>query len=314
MKKVMVVGSLNVDMTVYTPRFPVAGETVFGTSLRIGMGGKGSNQAIAAHRSGGDVCMVGCIGTDAMADVVRRRYDAEGMSREFIAESTVAETGTALIEVEGSGQNRIVVITGANDEVSAAQVEAAAAKIENMGAVLTQLETGFEPVIAAKELAAARGVPFILNPAPYKDMPAELLAGTDWLTPNETEAARLCGVTVTDRATAAEAAEKIRALGVKNVLITLGKQGVYASWLQDGGVKEELLPPPAVKAVDTTGAGDAFNGAFTVALADGLPVPQALRFASCCASLSVTRAGAADSMPARSEILALLKETYGVEL
>lgn len=314
MKKVMVVGSLNVDLTVYTPRFPVAGETVFGSTLRIGMGGKGSNQATAAHRCGGEVYMVGCIGKDAMSDVVRRHYDTEGMPRAFIRESDTVGTGTALIEVEDGGQNRIVVVTGANGEVSAEQVTEAAAQLPDLGAVLTQLEIDFAPVLAAKALAAERGIPFVLNPAPYKEMPAEVLCGADWVTPNETEAACLCGVTVTDRATAAEAAEKIRAMGVKNVLITLGAQGVYAAWQTPEGIAEELLAPPRVKAVDTTGAGDAFNGAFTAALAEGRTVPQALRFASGCASLSVTRAGAADSMPGREEILELVKETYGLQL
>lgn len=313
MNKVIVVGSLNVDLTVYAPHFPVAGETVIGSTLRIGMGGKGSNQATAAHRCGGDVCMVGCIGRDAMSDVVRRHYENEGMSRDYITESDTAETGTALIEVEASGQNRIVVVTGANAEVSAAQVEQVAAEVSEIGAVLTQLETGYEPIFAAKKLAEERGVPFVLNPAPYSPMPAGLLTGTDWLTPNETEASYISGVTVTDAATAAEAARAIRTMGVKNVLVTLGGQGVYAMWEEEGGLKEEKLAPPKVKAVDTTGAGDAFNGAFTTALAEGRTVPEALRFASCCASLSVTKAGAADAMPTRAETLALLKETYGLD-
>ncbi len=313
MNKVIVVGSLNVDLTVYAPHFPVAGETVIGSTLRIGMGGKGSNQATAAHRCGGDVCMVGCIGKDAMSDVVRRHYENEGMSRDYITESDTAETGTALIEVEASGQNRIVVVTGANAEVSAAQVEQVAAEVGEIGAVLTQLETGYEPIFAAKKLAEERGVPFVLNPAPYSPMPAGLLTGTDWLTPNETEASYISGVTVTDAATAAEAARAIRTMGVKNVLVTLGGQGVYAMWEEEGDLKEEKLAPPKVKAVDTTGAGDAFNGAFTTALAEGRTVPGALRFASCCASLSVTKAGAADAMPTRAETLALLKETYGLD-
>ncbi len=313
MSKVIVVGSLNVDLTVYTPHFPVAGETVIGSTLRIGMGGKGSNQATAAHRCGGDVCMVGCIGKDAMSDVVRRHYENEGMSRAYITESDTVETGTALIEVDASGQNRIVVVTGANAEVSAAQVEKAAAEMQEIGAVLTQLETGYEPIFAAKKLAAERGVPFVLNPAPYSPMPTELLDGTDWLTPNETEASYISGVEVKDAASAAEAARAICAMGVKNVLVTLGGQGVYAQWMENGALKEEKLSPPKVKAVDTTGAGDAFNGAFTTALAEGRTVPEALRFASCCASLSVTKAGAADAMPARSETLALLKETYGLD-
>lgn len=307
MKKVIVVGSLNVDLTVYTPRFPLAGQTVVGRTLKIGMGGKGSNQATAAHRSGGQVCMVGRMGRDAMADVVRAHYEREGMSRAYITESDTAETGTASIEVEDAGQNRIVIVKGANAELSAAQVEAAQAEFAAAGVVLTQLETGWEPIEAACRLARQNGIPFVLNPAPYQPIPAQLLQKVDWLTPNETEAAELAGLPVTNRQQAAAAAAAIRRMGVKNVLITLGSQGVYAVW--QGG--EELLPPPAVKAVDTTGAGDAFNGAFAVALAENRPVPEALRFASCCASLSVTRAGAAASMPCRQEILALLEEAYG---
>ncbi len=310
MKKVIVVGSLNVDLTVYTPRFPVAGESLVGSSLKIGMGGKGNNQATAAHRAGGAVHMVGRIGRDAMADVVKKHYKAEGMAEDYISVSDTVETGTALIEVEDAGQNRIVVIPGANNQLAADQVQAAAADLlpgGDIAVVLTQLETGFAPIYAAKELARQAGALYIINPAPYKAMPADLLAGTDWLTPNETEAAALTGVQVTDKASAAAAAHAIQAMGVKNVLITLGSQGVYALW--DSG--EELLPAPTVKAVDTTGAGDAFNGAFAVALAEGKPVPAALRFACCCASLSVTKYGAAPAMPHRPEIDALVEKTYG---
>lgn len=310
MKEVIVVGSLNVDITVNVPSFPVAGQSVMGTSLIMGMGGKGSNQATAAHRVGGHVRMIGRIGRDAMADVVRNHYAHEGMSMEGISESDTASTGTACIEVDASGQNRIAVVAGANEELSAAQVQQNEALFAGAGAVLTQLETGLAPVYAAKALAVQYGVPFLLNPAPYRPMPADLLAGVDWLTPNETEASAMTGLSVTDGESAAAAARAIQAMGVKNVLITLGGKGVYALW--QGG--EELLAPPAVKAVDTTGAGDAFNGAFASALADGYDVPTALRFASCCASLSVTRAGAAASMPQRPDTLALLQSTYGVRL
>lgn len=310
MKKVVVVGSLNVDLTVYTPQFPVGGETVVGHTLKIGVGGKGNNQATAAHRSGGNVVMVGRMGADAMGKVLVEHYEREGMSRAFISISETSETGTASIEVEDAGQNRIVIVKGANAELSAAEVEAAQSEFAACGAVLTQLETGFEPIFTAKKLAQQFQVPFLLNPAPYQPLPAELLAGIDWLTPNETEAAALSGVEVTDAATAAQAAHRILSMGVKNVLITLGCNGVYFA----NAESEELVAPPKVKAVDTTGAGDAFNGAFTVALAEQLPISTALRFATCCASLSVTRAGAAASVPLREETLALMEETYGLRL
>lgn len=306
-KTVIVVGSLNVDLTVRTPQFPLAGQTVTGSSLCIGVGGKGSNQATAAHRCGGRVCMIGRMGQDAMAQVVRDHYAREGLSRAHITESADTCTGVALIEVEDAGQNRIVIVPGANAELDAAQVEAAADAFADCGAVLAQLETDLAPVLAAKRLATKAGAPFLLNPAPYRPLPPDLLRGTDWLTPNETEAAALTELPVQDPAQAAVAARALLALGVKNVLVTLGAQGVYALW--QGG--ETHLPPLPVQAVDTTGAGDAFNGAFAVALAEGQPVERALRFANCCAALSVTRPGAATAMPTRPEVERLLAETYG---
>lgn len=307
MKTVIVVGSLNVDLTVYTPQFPLAGQTVSGHTLQIGVGGKGSNQATAAHRCGADVQMIGRMGKDPLAAAVRDHYQREGMSRAQITESDTAETGTALIEVEDAGQNRIVIVAGANAELSAEQVQAAAGLFATAGAVLTQLETGLAPVVAAKRLAQAAGAPFLLNPAPCRPLPQELLQGVDWLTPNETEAAALTGLPVTDPASAAAAARAIRAMGVKNVVITLGAQGVYALW-ETGQLQLPSLP---VQAVDTTGAGDAFNGAFAAALAEGRAVPDALRFANCCAALSVTQRGAAAAMPRRAEVEQLFKAQYG---
>lgn len=310
LEKVIVVGSLNVDLTVYTPQFPLAGETVVGRTLKIGVGGKGNNQATAAHRSGGNVRMIGRMGQDTMGRVLHAHYESEGMSRAYVSISETSETGTASIEVNGEGQNRIVIVKGANAELSEAEVDAAEEEFADCGAVLTQLETGFEPILAAKRLAVKYHVPFILNPAPYQALPAGLLSGIDWLTPNETEAAALSGIPVEDEDGARRASRAILAMGVKNVVVTLGASGVYYT----DGENEELVPAPHVHAVDTTGAGDSFNGAFAVALAKQMPVPTALRFANSCAALSVTRPGAAVSCPMEEETLAMLEEAYGIRL
>ena len=305
MKKVVVVGSLNIDLTVYTEQFPAAGETVVGRRFVSGMGGKGCNQATAAHRAGAKVCMVARMGTDSMAEIVRRHFTGEGMSMEHISVSETSATGIAVIEVEDAGQNRIIIVKGCNEELSAAEVDAAAEEIASADVVLTQLETGWAPILRAKELANAAGVPFVVNPAPYQPMPAALLVGADWMTPNETEASSMCGLPVDGPADAPAAARAIRAMGVKNVLITLGAAGAYAQWTDADGEHEQFVAAPKVQVVDTTGAGDAFNGAFAVALAEGKSVPEAMRFAACCGSLSVTKPGTAPAMPCREEIDAL---------
>jgi len=310
MEKVIVVGSLNVDLTVYTEQFPRPGETLVGKKLTIGVGGKGNNQATAAHRSGGEVYMVGRMGTDAMGDVLRRHYEQEGMTRRYITESADCETGTATIQVDGTGQNSIVIVKGANAALNAADVRLAAGQFAGAGAVLTQLETELAPILTAKELAAENGVPFILNPAPYRALPPELLAGLDWITPNETEAEALTGIAVTDEESCRAAAKELQRMGVKNVIITLGSRGVYCA-AADGSA--QTVPCPKMKAVDTTGAGDTFNGAFAVALAGQLPLHTALCFANCAAAISVTRPGAAASVPTRQQTLALLESHYGLK-
>ena len=233
------------------------------------------------------------------------------MTEEYINVTRNAETASALIEIdESDAQNRIIVISGANEKVGRECVYAAEWDFADCDAVLTQLETTVEAVIAAKELAKKYSKPFILNPAPCIELPTELFEGVDYITPNETEAEGFTGIRVDTQEDCRRAAEKFLSLGVKNVIITLGVRGVYFT----DGKTELTVPALKVKAVETTGAGDAFNGGFATAIAEGYPVETALKFATCTSALSVTRLGSSESMPYRHEILSLLEKEFGIKL
>jgi len=311
MGKVIGPGSLIVDVTGFAPHLPVAGETTKGTTLRFGPGGKGSNQMTAAHRAGSTVKMIGCRGNDFLGQVLEKHYAAEGMSEEHIAIVPGAETGSALIEIdEATAQNRIIVIFAANEMVKRENVMAAEKDFADCDAVLTQFETTVDTVFATKELAQKYGKPFILNPAPYIDIPLEIFHGVDYITPNETETEQFTGVPVDSIEDCRRAAARFMEMGVKNVIITLGVRGVFYT----NGKEEITVPAIPVKAVETTGAGDAFNGGFATAIADGLPIEKALQFATCTAAISVTRLGSSPSMPKREEILALMKKEFGTEV
>ncbi len=310
MKKVVVVGSLNFDIAVYTPRFSTPGESVLGNSVVLGVGGKGSNQATSVHRSGAEVIMIGQVGRDFMAELLHKHYVNEGMSEKYITVTDEAETGSGVIEIEPSGQNSIIVVKGANGTLCDKNVRAAEAEFESCDVVLTQLETGFSSIEEAKRLAKKYGKPFILNPAPHQPIPDGLFDGVDYLTPNETECEYFSGIRVDDEKSAEQAADKLLAMGVKNVIITLGKSGVYYA----GEHGKMLVPTTDLKSVDSTGAGDAFNGAFAVAVAEGMDTETALKFANCVASISVTRKGASNTMPYRHESDKLLKDYYGITL
>lgn len=310
MKKVRIIGpgSSNCDLTGFAPHLPVAGETVMGSALNIGPGGKGANQMTAAARAGGEAVFITRIGQDVFGEVLTRHFDAEGFNKTYISAPAGESTGTALIEIdEGDAQNRIIVIPAANGHVSPADVDAADADFAASDAVMAQLEIPLPTVLRAKELANTYGKPFILNPAPFCPLSDEFLCGIDWFTPNETEASFFTGVEVHDADSAREAARVLLAKGVKNAVITLGVNGVY--WTN--GTDEVCVPGIRVKAVETTGAGDTFNGALAVAVAEGLDPLHALRFANAAAAISVTRLGAAKSAPRREEILAMVKEQYG---
>ena len=311
MAKIIGPGSITVDITGYAPRLPVAGETLKGTTLRFGPGGKGNNQMTAAHRAGAETKIIACRGDDFLGQILKKHYESEGMSEDCIKVDPNAETASALIEIdERDAQNRIIVILAANELVDRARVYAAEEEFKTADAVITQFETTAEAVIAAKELANKYGKPFVLNPAPCVPMPEGTYDGVDFITPNETEAELLTGIAVNSIEDCRKAAEKLMGMGVRNVIITLGSRGAFYY----NGKEETIVPALRMKAVDTTGAGDAFNGGFVTALAEGCSVENALRFATCTAAISVTRRGAANAMPHREEILALMKQEFGVEL
>ena len=311
MAKIIGPGSLIVDVTGFAPHLPVAGETTKGTTLRFGPGGKGSNQMTAAHRAGSDVKIISCRGDDVLGQILKKHYETEGMSEQYVKIDPAAETASALIEIdESDAQNRIIVIFAANEQVGRESVLAAEADFADADAVLTQFETTTEAVIAAKELAHKYGKPFILNPAPYLPVDLSLFDGVDYVTPNETEAEQFTGIKVDTIEDCRAAAEKFFAMGVKNVIITLGVRGAFYT----NGREEIVVPSIKVKAVETTGAGDAFNGGLATAIAEGLPMETALQFATCTAAISVTRLGSSPSMPYRHEILTMLEKEFGVTL
>jgi ribokinase len=308
MAKIIGPGSLIVDVTGFAPHLPVAGETVKGSTLRFGPGGKGSNQMTAAHRAGSTVQIISRRGDDVLGQILKKHYETEGMSEKYVVVDPAAETASALIEIdESDAQNRIIVILAANEQVGREAVYAAEEDFKDADAVLTQFETTPEAVLAAKELAHKYGKPFILNPAPYVPVPAEIFDGVDYVTPNETEAEQFTGVKVDTVEDCRLAAKKFFEMGVKNVIITLGVRGAYFT----DGEREILVPSVKVKAVETTGAGDAFNGGLSTAIAEGLPMETALQFATCTAAISVTRYGSSPSMPYRHEILEMMEKEFG---
>ena len=309
MAKIIGPGSLNVDVTGYAPHLPVAGETTLGTTVRFSPGGKGNNQMTAVHRAGGTAKIIGARGNDFLGKILQSHYDREGMSQDLISLCST-ETGSAIIEIdESSAQNRIIVIPGANALVDATMVANAEAEFADSVAVLTQFETTVSAVLECKRLAQKYGKPFILNTAPFIKVDQSIFDGVDYVTPNETEAEFFTGIPVNSAEDCRRAAQRFLELGVKNVIITLGVRGVY---FYDG--KTELTVPAILKkAVETTGAGDAFNGGFATAIAEGADILTALRFATCTSAISVTRLGSAESMPERKEILALFKEQFGSE-
>lgn len=311
MAKIIGPGSVIVDVTGFAPHLPVAGETVKGSTLRFGPGGKGSNQMTAAHRAGSTVQIISRRGDDVLGQILKKHYETEGMSEKYVVVDPAAETASALIEIdESDAQNRIIVILAANEQVVRESVFAAEEDFKDADAVLTQFETTAEAVLAAKELAHKYGKPFILNPAPYVPVPAEIFDGVDYVTPNETEAEQFTGIKVDTVEDCRLAAKKFFEMGVRNVVITLGVRGAFFT----DGEQEILVPSIKVKAVETTGAGDAFNGGLATAIAEGLPMETALQFATCTAAISVTRYGSSPSMPYRHEIAELMEKEFGVKL
>jgi ribokinase len=300
--RVLVIGSSNTDMTVNVARLPRAGETILGGEFAMCAGGKGANQAVGAARAGGAVTFIGRIGPDMFGEQALASLAAEGINLDYVVRDAARPSGVALIYVGSHGENSIAVASGANASLKPADVRKARRAFRDAGVLVLQLETPLETVQTAAELAARAGVRVILNPAPAQPLPASLLKRVYLLTPNESEAAMLTGVTVNTEAGAAKAADKLRARGAKNVIITLGARGAFLVGENIRG----LIPAYTIKAVDTTAAGDVFNGALGVALAEGQSLPEAARFANAAAAISVTRLGAQRSAPRRGEIERML--------
>jgi ribokinase len=299
--RVVVVGSLNVDLVVGLARMPAPGETVFGDTLQRHPGGKGLNQAVAAGRLGIPVTMVGAVGDDGSGDWLRAVMSAEGIDQSGI--STVPGTsGTALIEVDATGANRIIVISGANDRVSAQVVEEYLTACPDLGVVLTQGEVPMEAIAAAMRTGRARGAQTILNPAPARDYPRDLMGAVDFLVPNEHEAALMTGLDVSTTVDAVEAAGEMTRWGAGCVVITRGERGAVWSTATNSGQVQAFR----VHAVDTVAAGDAFCGGLGAALVRGEPLAEALRWASACGALAATKAGAVPSLPTLDDVQGLL--------
>lgn len=302
MNKILVIGSSNMDLVVQVPRCPAAGETLFGSSFTTNYGGKGANQAVAVARIGSGVTFMTKLGNDTFGQQMRQHFSEEGMDLTHILTDAESPTGTALITVEDKGENRIIVVPGANARLTENDVESLSAEINSCRFVLTQLEIPLPTVLRVAEMTSAAGKQLILNPAPARPLPDSLLQKVFLITPNETEAEILTGIRVSDVESARRAALWFREKGVQQIVITMGSQGAFIFTDNFQG----MVPAYKVKAIDTTAAGDVFNGALTVALSEGKTTADAARFGCAASALAVMRPGAQSSIPTRTEIDAFL--------
>ncbi len=297
--KITVMGSFVVDLMAYAPQLPVPGQTVKGGPFRMGAGGKGANQAVAARRCGADVTLITKLGQDAFAQLALDNFRAEGIDARYVLRDAEKGTGAALILVDrATAQNMILVAPQACENISVEEICHALPAIESADLAVTQLETNLEAVMEFVQIARGKNIPVILNPAPFQPVPDELFSMVDYLTPNESEAGQLTGLPVKNPDDAVPVADLLLGKGVKHVIVTLGDKGAYLR-------TQELslfLEPRTVNVVDTTGAGDAFNGGLAYALGCGWDFVAAANFAMDVAALSVTKEGTAQAMPTREEI------------
>lgn len=300
---IVVVGSSNTDLVVKTCRLPKPGETVIGKDLITAPGGKGANQAVAASRAGGDVCFISKVGNDHLGKQSITGFLKENIKTDFVFIDKSAPSGVALIIVDEQGQNIIAVAPGSNARLKPADVRKAKNVIKSARVLLVQLEIPLETASEAIRIAATCGITTILNPAPAKKLPDELFKQVSIITPNETEAEILTGINICDESDARSAAIELNKKGVRAVIITLGEKGAYFH----NGDTSMLIPSFKVKPVDSTAAGDVFNGALAVAIAEGKPMTDAIKFANAAAAISVTKLGAQPSAPKRNQILKLMK-------
>jgi ribokinase len=299
---IAVVGSLNMDLVIRSPRIPRPGETILGKELHTVPGGKGANQAVAAARLGAQVSMIGRVGQDAFATSLLESLATDGIDHAFVLQDAETATGVALIVVDDSGENSIVVSSGANMRLSPADVEAAESVIIAADLLILQLEVPLESVIRSAELAQAHGVKVVLNPAPAYPLPARLLSMVDVLVPNESEAAHLTGLPVGTETEAAKAVEALLGSGVGTVILTLGERGALPA--RKGEMR--VVPAFDVEPVDTTAAGDAFVAGLSVALAEGRDLYEAVRWGNAAGGLAATKLGAQTSLPTRQALERLL--------
>ena len=304
-KPIVILGVFVADTAYRAARQPRMGETILGNSFVLGPGGKGSNQSVAAGRLGGDVTIITRLGRDAFAEMARSTWAGAGV-KSAVTETPESYTGAAYIFIEeATGNNAIIISPGAAALISVDDIEANAALIRQAGVFITQLEQPMPAAQRALEIARQAGVTTILNPAPAAPLPDAIFSLCDWMTPNETEAEELTGVKVSTVDDARRAADALLARGVGGVIVTLGEKGAL---LHTATRSEHVGPVKTGPVVETTGAGDAFNGGFAVGLSRGLDPLDAVRFASAVAGISVTRPGTAPSMPSLAEVEAILAQ------
>ncbi|WP_320727291.1 ribokinase [Enterobacter sp. 118C5] len=294
----VVLGSINADHILNLETFPTPGETVTGNQYQVAFGGKGANQAVAAGRSGANIAFIACTGDDDTGERVRKQLASDNIDIAPVSVVAGESTGVALIFVNAEGENVIGIHAGANAALTTERVDAQREIIAGAEALLMQLESPVESVLAAAKIAHENHTTVVLNPAPARVLSDELLALVDIITPNETEAEKLTGISVENDDDAARAARVLHAKGIGTVIITLGSRGVWASINGEG----RRVPGFKVKAIDTIAAGDTFNGALVTALLEGKAMDDAIRFAHAAAAIAVTRKGAQPSVPWRKEI------------
>lgn len=302
--RIVVVGSINLDLVVRCARLPRPGETVAGQSLREIPGGKGANQAVAAARLGANVRMIGRVGDDAFGARLRAELKSAGVDDRYVLDTPNCESGIALISVDDAGENSIIVVPGANGRLTLADVAASEAAFRDAQVLLVQLEVPLETIVAAVQMARKHGLLVIVDPAPAVDtLPADLLAA-DVICPNETEATRLADISVTSAEEAARAALWLRDRGARIAIVKRGEHGVVVA---SGNGAPRVFPSFAVNAVDSTAAGDAFAGALGTALAENQALEEAIVFACAAGAIAASRPGAQPSMPSREDVKSMLR-------
>ncbi len=304
-ESIVVVGSVNLDLVCVGKKIPAPGETVWGNQFQTFHGGKGANQAVAVGRLGYPVSMVAKVGDDDFGSRLRQGLRSANVNVRAVSTAKSTASGVALITVDNKGQNSITVIPGANGELRPQDLEKSLPHLRSAGMILTQLEVPMETVEYLCNLAVRLKVPLMLDPAPARPIPRRILKCVTWLTPNETETCTLCGIGPDELtpATVAGCAEKLQREGAANVIIKMGRHGAFIA-SADG--LRKMVPAFKVKAVDSTAAGDAFNGALAVALMRGFGLEDAVRFAAAAGAMSATRSGAQTSMPTAKEVVHLL--------